>query len=65
MLLTSSVMIKIIFTQEYQKIPHLLLLTLLLLQKTFLEFQMQKLILLPQMQLNRNILLNVQHVVHK
>ena len=63
--MTSSVMMKIVFTQEFQKIQHLLHLTLLSLSKTFLQSQPQNLILIRQIQLPHKNLSYSQHIFHK
>ena len=59
MILTSSVMMKMIHIKESQKIQHFLHLTLLLLPKTFLHSRTQTLILTLQMQLKHNNLSNI------
>ena len=63
MILKSSVMMNIIYTQESQKIQHLSHLALLSLPKTFLQSQIQNLILILQTPLKHNNLSNFQHIV--
>ena len=65
MILTISVVMMIMFTEESEKIKLLLHLLLLSLPKHFLQPQTQNLILTLQMQSKHNNLSNFHHIYHK